>query len=71
MWKRKRARNKKVREIESEEKAKAYIEKVGEQAYLLWEADGKPESRNNYYWKLAVEKIKVERKNIPVVYRPW
>ena len=35
--------------------AEEHKPKIQEQAYLLWEADGKPEGKDGYYWKLAVD----------------
>ena len=69
----KRARDKERRRIESirrikaQQKAEEYKQQVKEEAYLLWEADGKPEGKDDYYWKLAVDKI--EEKNLFFIYR--
>ena len=35
-------------------------QKIEEEAYLLWEACGKPEGKDEYYWTLAKDKIKTE-----------
>ncbi len=58
-----------TRKLEAKRQTKEYKQKVAEQAYLLWEADGKPEGKDKYYWKLAIDKI--EGKNIPIIYRPY
>ena len=49
--------------------AEEHRQKIEEQAYLLWEADGKPEGKDDYYWKLALDKEK--GKNIPALYKPY
>ena len=68
-WKRKRARDKEIREIEAKCRSEEYKQKVAEQAYLLWEADGKPEGKDDHYWKLAIDIV--EGKNVPTIYRPY
>ncbi len=35
-------------------------QKTEKEAYLLWEADGKPEGKSKHYWELAIYKIKTE-----------
>ncbi len=68
-WKRKRARDKVIQRIEAKQQAKEYRQSVEKEAYFLWEADGKPEGKDDYYWKLATDKIK--GKNIPTIYKPY
>ena len=68
-WKQKRDRDKKIQEIEAKQQAKEYKQKIEKEAYLLWEADGKPEGKDNYYWKLA--KHKIRRKNILDLCNPY
>ena len=34
---------------------------IEKEAYFLWEADGKPEGKDEYYWTLATDKIKTEK----------
>ncbi len=69
LWRKKRDRDNAIKEIEAKRQAEEYRQKVQEQAYLLWEADGKPEGRDVYYWKLAVDKVK--GKNVPILYKPY
>ncbi|MDJ0634925.1 MAG: pentapeptide repeat-containing protein [Xenococcaceae cyanobacterium MO_188.B29] len=69
LWKKKRARDKKLQEIEAKQQAKEYKQRIEKEAYLLWEADGKPEGKDDYYWKLAEDKIK--GKDLPVIYQPY
>ncbi|MFB2937544.1 pentapeptide repeat-containing protein [Aerosakkonemataceae cyanobacterium BLCC-F154] len=49
------------------EAEKEYRKSIEKEAYLLWEADGKPEGRNDYYWTKAIEEI--TRKNLPCIYK--
>jgi hypothetical protein len=42
-WERKRVHDKRLKEIEAKKKTREEKEKIKEEAYLLWEADGKPE----------------------------
>ena len=69
LWRKKRDRDNAIKEIEAKRQAEEYRQKVQEQAYLLWEADGKPEGRDKYYWMLAIDKIK--GKNVPIIYKPY
>ena len=69
LWKKKRARDKIIQSIQDKQKAEQYRESIEKEAYFLWEADGKQEDKNDYYWKLATEKIK--GKNIPTIYKPY
>ncbi|MBD2597443.1 pentapeptide repeat-containing protein [Nostoc spongiaeforme FACHB-130] len=59
-----RARIKQKSEAEKE-----YRKNIEKEAYLLWEADGKPEGKDNYYWIKAIEKI--TEKNVPGIYKPY
>ncbi|MGK7905813.1 MAG: DUF2934 domain-containing protein [Synechococcus sp.] len=34
---------------------------IQERAYLLWEADGSPEGKSEYYWLKAVEEVTGKR----------
>ncbi len=67
LWRKKRDRDKAIEVIEAKRQAEEYRQKVKEQAYLLWEADGKQEGKDEYYWKLAVDKVKGH--NIPCIYQ--
>ena len=69
IWRNKRDRDEEIRRLEARQKAEEDKQKVEKQAYLLWEADGKPEGKDNYYWQLATDKIK--GKNVPIIYRPY
>ena len=69
LWKKKRDKDKIIQNIEAkkqEEELKKIIEK---EAYLLWEADGKPKGKDKYYWELAENKIKGN--NLPTIYKPY
>ena len=68
-WKEKRARDKKIQEIEAKQQAKEDNQRIEKEAYLLWEADGRLEGKDNYYWTLAENKIK--GKDLPVIYQPY
>ena len=67
LWREKRDRDKVIERIEAKRQAEEYRQKVKEQAYLLWEADGKQEGKDEYYWKLAVDKVKGN--NISCIYQ--
>ena len=69
LWRKKRDRDSAIKEIEAKRKVEEDRQKVQEQAYLLWEADGKLEGRDDYYWKLATDKVK--GKNLPTLYKPY
>ena len=69
LWKRKRARDRVIQRIEAKQQAEEYGTCVEKEAYLLWEADGKPEGKDDYYWTKAIEKI--ELKKIPTIYKPY
>jgi len=69
LWKRKRARDKVIQRIEANQQAEENRQMVEKEAYFLWEADGKPEGKDDYYWKLAIDKIK--GKNVPTIYKPY
>ena len=58
-----------IRRIESQQAVEERRQQIQEQAYLLWKADGKPEGKDEYYWELAIEKIK--GRNVPTVYKPY
>ncbi len=58
-----------IKRIEAQQAAEEHRQKVQEEAYLLWEADGKPEGKDDYYWKLATDKVK--GKNVPALYKPY
>ena len=64
-----RIRDKVIQRIEAQQKTEEYRRSVEKEAYFLWEADGKPEGKNDYYWTLAIDKIK--GKNIPTIYQPY
>ena len=50
--------------------ARKYLEEsIKREAYLLWEADGKPVGKDNYYWTKAIEQIEI--KKIPTIYKPY
>ena len=75
-WKRKRAKDREKAERERpaklEQKAKAeaeYRERIKREAYLLWEADGKPEGKDEYYWIKAIDKI--TGRKVPTIYKPY
>lgn len=64
LWKRKivrdRQRAEEKRRAKIEQKIKAeeqYRKSIETEAYFLWEADGKPDGKDDYYWNLALEKI--------------
>ena len=70
LWKEKRAKDREKAEqqrlakIEEVTKAEErHRESIKTKAYLLWEAEGKPEGKNDYYWEKAIEEI--EFKKIP------
>jgi hypothetical protein len=74
--KRKGARNRQIAEEEhrakikqKNEAEKEYRKSIEKEAYLLWEADGKPEGKDDYYWTKAIEKI--TQKNVPFIYQPY
>ena len=67
LWWKKRDRDKAIEGIEAKRQAEEYRQKVKEQAYLLWEADGRQEGKDEYYWKLAVDKV--NDNNIPCIYQ--
>ena len=66
-WKIKRVRDRHLQEIKAKQKAEEYRQNVEKEAYLLWEADGKQEGKDDYYWALAIYKLK--GKNIPNIYK--
>lgn len=68
-WKTKRDISKAIQRIEAKQQAEEYRQRVEKEAYFLWEADGKPEGKDDYYWKLAIDKIKGN--NIPTIYQPY
>ncbi len=75
-WKRKRVRDRQRAEekcrAKIEQKIKAqeqYRESIKKEAYLLWEADGKQEGKDDYYWTKAIEEI--EFKKISTIYQPY
>ena len=53
-WKEKRARDKKLQEIEAKQQAEEYKQRIEKEAYLLWVADGKPEGKDEYYWEQTI-----------------
>ncbi len=60
LWKRKRARDEEKHKARIKQKTtakEADIESIQREAYFLWEADGKPEGKDEYYWTKACEKI--------------
>ena len=69
LWRRKRDRDEVIKDIEAKQRVEEERQKIEEQAYLLWESDGKPEGRDDYYWKLATDKVK--GKNVPTLYKPY
>ncbi len=68
-WQRKRTRGKIIHKLETKQQAEKYRQTVAKQAYLLWEADGKPDGKEDYYWKLAIAQI--EGNNFPAIYQPY
>ena len=68
-WQRKRTRAKETRRLEAIQQAEEYRQRVEKQAYLLWEAAGKPEGKEEYYWSLAINQI--EGNNFPAIYQPY
>ncbi len=58
-----------IKRIEVQKSAEEHRQKVQEQAYLLWEADGKQEGRDEHYWRLAVDKVK--GKNVAILYKSY
>ncbi len=59
-WKRKeeRHRAKVIQRSKAERQAEEeYQESIRTEAYLLWEADGKPKGKDDYYWTLAIDKV--------------
>ena len=68
-WQRKRTRGKIIHKLETKQQAEKYRQTVAKQAYLLWEADGKPDGKEDYYWKLAINQI--EGNNFPAIYQPY
>ncbi len=69
LWNRKKTRDKVLKKIKAKEQTEKFRQKVEKEAYFLWEADGKPEGKEKYYWQLAIDKIK--GKNIPIIYKPY
>ena len=69
VWQRKRTRAKVIHNLETKQQAEEYKEIVAKQAYLLWEADGKPDGKEDYYWSLAQDKI--GGNNFPTIYQPY
>ena len=53
-------RNKKIREIEAKIRAEEDIQRIEQEAYRLWKADGRPEGKEDDYRRLAIHKIKTE-----------
>ncbi|MEM7595633.1 MAG: DUF2934 domain-containing protein [Cyanobacteria bacterium P01_A01_bin.83] len=68
-WQRKRSRAKVIKTFEAKQQEEQYQQIVATQAYLLWEADGKPEGKEDYYWKLAIDHL--EGNHFPTVYQPY
>ena len=73
---RKRVRDEEKRRAKVIQRAKAklqaeeeYQQSIRTEAYLLWEADGKPEGKDDHYWALAIDKIR--GKNVPTIYKPY
>lgn len=48
--------NKALLEVKQKEAAKRE-EKISKEAYYLWESDGKPEGKSEYYWRKASTKV--------------
>ncbi len=69
LWKRKRDRDKIIQNIEAKKQAEESEKIIEKEAYLLWEADGKPEGKDKYYWELAENKIKGNY--LPTIYKPY
>ncbi len=69
LWQRKRTRAKIIHRLQAKQQAEQYRQTVAKQAYLLWEADGKPDGKEDYYWKLAIAQI--EGNNFPSIYQPY
>ena len=67
LWRKKRDRDKAIEGIEAKRQAEEYRQQVKEQAYLLWEVGGKQEGKDEYYWNLALDKVKSN--NIPCIYQ--
>ena len=56
----KRTRDKVLQRIKAKQQTEEDRQKIEKEAYLLWEADGKSEGKDDYYWTLATYKIKTE-----------
>jgi uncharacterized protein YjbI with pentapeptide repeats len=58
----------KAREIEVKRNAEENNRRIAKEAYFLWIADGKPEGKDDYYWKLARDKV--EGTNVLFIFKP-
>ena len=68
-WQRKRSRTKVIKSLEVKQQEEQYQQIVATQAYLLWEADGKPDGKEDYYWQLAIDHL--QGNNFPAIYQPY
>ncbi|MEL7417139.1 MAG: pentapeptide repeat-containing protein [Cyanobacteria bacterium J06555_3] len=68
-WQRKRSDARVVNSLEAKQQQEQDRQIVATQAYLLWEADGKPHGKDEYYWQLAINHL--EGNHFPTVYQPY
>ncbi|MEM7557090.1 MAG: pentapeptide repeat-containing protein [Cyanobacteria bacterium P01_A01_bin.84] len=68
-WRRKKTRTKVVKSLETKKQAEQYQQIIATKAYLLWEADGKLEGKDEYYWQLAIDHL--EGNYFPTIYKPY
>ena len=61
--------DKEIQRIEAKIRAEEDIQRIEEEAYRLWKADGRPKGKEDDYRRLAIHKIKGE--NIPTIYKPY
>ncbi|MEL7079615.1 MAG: pentapeptide repeat-containing protein, partial [Cyanobacteria bacterium J06582_2] len=68
-WQRNRSNAKVVNSLEAKQQQEQDRQIIATQAYLLWEADGKPDGKDEYYWQLAIDHLKGN--HFPTVYQPY
>ncbi|MEL6440870.1 MAG: pentapeptide repeat-containing protein, partial [Cyanobacteria bacterium J06621_8] len=68
-WQRSRKRAQNIKSLDAKQQAEQNQQIIAKQAYLLWEADGKPEGKDDYYWQLAIASL--EGKHFPAIYQPY
>ena len=59
-----RDKDKDIKIIKDTQQIEEYRRKIEKEAYFLWEAEGKPEGKDNHYWTLAIHKIRKEESSI-------